>query len=258
VVNLSKHWPASYLNAWRVIGKYWAAYGGIGALARSPYLHLSIVLSAASYGYWLAPGWWDTPISVLPNMLGFTLGGFVAFVGFMDPDIRSAIAGRRPEDPHDFSPFIKANAAYVHFLLVESVALISALVAKTTHSPSAGAGLMHVISSALHISAARMGVAVRVYWAASFLTFIYALVLLVPSITTVFRISEWIDLDATMRLSQRSRSSHAGELGPRSMIDDKSRARDSAPEAAGDDGRLENAPESAGDDGRLENLKSKE
>lgn len=117
-------------NLGRTLKDYWTIYGGLPALAGSPYLHLSILLtlfciflgedkiSAA-----------DIAVSVLPNLLGFTVGALAIVLAFSSADAFVILA----EEGYPQSFFMNLTANLVHFILVQVVALICGLVAKVTN-----------------------------------------------------------------------------------------------------------------------------
>ena len=118
-------------------------------MLRSPYLHLAGLILALTWNTWWAPqcgkdgacvGWWDQNISVLPNLLGFTLGGFAIFIGFGDEKFRAILADPEPEQPGKPATdnsntlsnlYIGLCASFVHFILVQAIALLFAIVAKS-------------------------------------------------------------------------------------------------------------------------------
>ena len=59
-----------------LIQRYWKAYGGFKALLLSPYLHVSFAIALILFPLWTGNPWWDFPLAILPNILGFTLAGF--------------------------------------------------------------------------------------------------------------------------------------------------------------------------------------
>jgi hypothetical protein len=120
-----------YPGVRKIFGTYWAAYGGFAALLWSPYLHFTFVLLAVTFKFWTVPGWWDTVIGILPNILGFTLGGFAIFIGFGDEKFRSLLAEPDEEDPDRATVYVGLCATFVHFILVQILALLVALVAKS-------------------------------------------------------------------------------------------------------------------------------
>lgn len=112
-----------------IFERFWVAYGGIKAIFRSQYLRTAIALTPLCWGSWSEPLWWDTVIGVLPNLLGFTLGGFAIFVGFGDEKFKASLA--RPEtDPKQSTVYRELCATFVHFIFVQVIALLLAIIAK--------------------------------------------------------------------------------------------------------------------------------
>lgn len=120
-----------YAGVFEILSRYWRAYGGAKALIRSPYLHLSFLLLALTYKFWSLPSWWDQVISVVPNLLGFTLGGFALFLGFGDEKFRALLAEPDDDDPASSSLYVTLCSTFVHFIVVQTVALLAALLARS-------------------------------------------------------------------------------------------------------------------------------
>lgn len=124
-----------YGGVFRIYGRYWQAYGGIAALVRSFYLHATVVITVISANAWLTSGWWDQVTSILPNVLGFTLGGFAIFISFGDEKFRQLLAEPDEEDEDNPTAYVKLCSTFVHFILVQILALLFAIVAKATCFP---------------------------------------------------------------------------------------------------------------------------
>lgn len=120
-----------YKGVLRIFRVYWGAYGGLGALLRSPYLHLAVLLLAVTFNTWTNPCWWDISLSVLPNLLGFTLGGFAIFIGFGDEAFRGMLADPDLDAPDKPSIYVGLCSTFVHFILVQFLALALSLIAKS-------------------------------------------------------------------------------------------------------------------------------
>jgi hypothetical protein len=118
---------ASYAGVAKIIARYWQAYGGTRALVLSPYLHFSLILTVAMFPFWLWQPWWDTVISSLPNILGFTLAGFTIWLGFGDEKFRTLISRAKPTEE---SPFMGVSAGFAHFVIIQISSLLTALWAK--------------------------------------------------------------------------------------------------------------------------------
>lgn len=165
-----------YKGVASVFKTYWAAYGGLGALLCSPYLHAALLLLALTFHTWSAPQWWEQCLAVLPNLLGFTLGGFAIFIGFGDEKFRALLA---EDDGEPINAYVALCSTFVHFILVQVAALVAAVLAKAWwfYSP-----WMDIFSEALPWLNA-MG------WAVGYGLFLYALTSVIAATMHIFRIA---------------------------------------------------------------------
>ena len=111
-----------------ILSRYWRAYGGITALFKSPYLWLSVVITIFLFPHWSKPEWWDDVLSIMPNLLGFSLGGYAMWIAIGDDDFRKLISGE--DEDGKPSPYMEVNAAFVHFVVLQMLSMIFALFAK--------------------------------------------------------------------------------------------------------------------------------
>lgn len=106
---------------------YITIYGGIYAISSSPYLWLSVIFTIVLFPIWIdleddRRTWVDLPISILPSMLGFTIGAFSIIVGVgLFKDI-----GKIFNVDEKKSYFLRLNASFVHFILVQTTSLFVA------------------------------------------------------------------------------------------------------------------------------------
>lgn len=114
-----------YKSVGRLFARYWSSYGGLADLISSPYLHTAMVLNILMYDVWLSPGWWNLPITVLPNLVGFTLGGYAILVAFGDDKFRALLASK--EHNQNNSPFVVMSATFMHFILTQVLSLVTAI-----------------------------------------------------------------------------------------------------------------------------------
>jgi hypothetical protein len=161
-----------------IFSRFWRAYGGTRAVLKSRYLHSAILLTPFCWGSWTTPSWWDTVIGVLPNLLGFTLGGFAIFVGFGDERFKASLAA--PEsDPEAPTVYRELCATFVHFIFVQVIALILAIVTKgmwfKADLPSWATDLLPVANA--------------IWGAACYAAFLYALTSVIAIGLHVFRIA---------------------------------------------------------------------
>jgi hypothetical protein len=162
------------------------------ALLSSPYFQIAILLNLSMYGAWSVPGWWDTPIAVLPNLLGFTLGGYAIFVSFGDDKFRSMLAGR-PKEQTKASPFMVVSTTFLHFIVVQALALTLALVASSRPISSAVPDQVVIeLHSHDYIKYIRFysGMA---FWFMGHLFFMYSVLLIISASLAIFRLTTWFD-----------------------------------------------------------------
>lgn len=110
-----------------VFASYWSKYGGFKSLLLSPYFQTAILITLLTVGFWfgISTKWWERVISVIPNLLGFTLGGFAIFLGFGSDDFRNLMA---PKDEKQYSPYMDVVSSFMHFVMVQIIALVFALI----------------------------------------------------------------------------------------------------------------------------------
>lgn len=173
----------TYARSLDVFIRYWRLYGGIYALVRSPYLHASLVLTLLTTPIWSTTGWWNMTLSVMPNILGFSLGGFAIFMALGDENFRKLISGSENEEK---SPFMTLSSAFVHFIVLQILSIITSLL-----SQAASPALVHGYW------------VVYFLWALSYLLFVYAILSALAATMALFRISS--SYDAYQEVNKKGR-----------------------------------------------------
>lgn len=181
-----------YSGIKRLFARYWNAYGGYKAIFGSPYMHISLLITVISSGIWMKSDWVDIPISILPNIIGFSLGGYAIWLALGDDKFRTSISGKGKEGSE--SPFIKVNSTFVHFIVLQILALIIALIGKSqpiynsplfiqnfllTHAP-----WLYEVSLALSFTGSFIG----------YFIFIYAIFSALAATMAIFRIAGWLEI----------------------------------------------------------------
>lgn len=188
----------SYSGVFSIFRRYWDLYGSFESLLYSPYFHISILITFFLYPYWSENPWWEMPIGILPNMIGFALGGYAILLSFGDEKFLQFIAEK--DEYSDRSVFLVVSATFAHFIVVQITALIVALIAKSTNVDYSkftwvselfswiGAmpeGAIHFISI--------------VFYGFGFLIFIYAIMTGLAATFAIFRFSSWFELHSNSR-----------------------------------------------------------
>lgn len=179
-----------YKGVFRIFGRYWSAYGGISAFIKSPYLHMALVLLALTYKTWTQVNWWDISIAVLPNLLGFTLGGFAVFLAFGDDKFRELLIQNDEDESEDdgavsgSSLYVELCATFVHFILVQISAFLTAIVAKSLNFPYEWCPCFKEFANNLTIA----------FWGLGFLLFLYSMTSIIAATMHLFRTATWYEM----------------------------------------------------------------
>jgi hypothetical protein len=163
---------------------YFSVYGSVRALVTSAYLWIAIAITAIAFGAWgkADTDWFDTVISILPNLLGFSIGGFAIFLSIGDEQYRQVICGE--DESGTPSPYMEVAATFMHFVAVQVLALVLATIAKS-----------HPVA-ALHLAGSTLEVLAPLAWlfrAFSYLAFVYALILCLAAIEAIWRVARTYD-----------------------------------------------------------------
>ncbi len=169
-----------------LFSRYWKAYGGFKALLTSPYLWASIFISLALFPHWSQPNWWDDVLSIMPNLLGFSLGGYAMWIAIGDDDFRQLISGE--DDDGEPSPYMEMNAAFVHFIILQLLSMVLALFAKAYYfTLPEGHFILEMFGGWFKY------LCLAGYYV-SYLVFIYALLSAIAATFALLRVSSWYDM----------------------------------------------------------------
>jgi hypothetical protein len=92
---------------------------------RSPAFLGAIIVSLICYPLWLNNVVAALTFSIVPNLLGFSIGGMAVVLAFPTTPIFDLIS----EDGRDDSYYLDLAAKFVHFVFVQVAALVSAFIA---------------------------------------------------------------------------------------------------------------------------------
>jgi len=108
------------------LGRYFHAYGGVRGVVLSPFFILALAITGTSYNKWLSEEWIATAQSLLPNLLGFSLGTYSILFSLLTGRIRRAM--RAMINENGVSRLEELNASFFHFIFVQVIALTWAFV----------------------------------------------------------------------------------------------------------------------------------
>jgi hypothetical protein len=170
-----------YEGTTTIISKYWKVYGGWNALLRSPYFHFSLFILTLTSHYWINNSWYDQPLAIIPNLLGFSLGGLAMFVSFGDEKFRNLLS---IGDDVDKSIYLEFTSSFVHFIFLQILALLSGVIAKALDFnfpwSECFQKLVHIVTLA--------------FSGLGYLLFLYSITSMIAATMAVFRACNWYQL----------------------------------------------------------------
>lgn len=181
---------------------YWKSYGGLVGIVSSPFFHASLLLLMITAGIWTAENWWATVTSILPNVLGFTLGGYAIWLAWGDEEFKKLISGKKAildgngghVEQSQASPYMEVSATFAHFVMVQLLALLAAIVAQGLNfCPSEDSWIRSVFSRDALAVVRMLG------WGVGFWLFLYALMTALAAAMAIFRITHWYDAHQTKK-----------------------------------------------------------
>lgn len=175
----SKSGSSASLSNIEILRLAWRITGGWAGVVRSSDFYITVLVWILTAPYWLQHHWWDQVISVLPSMLGFTLGGFAIFLGFGSDDFKRLLVG---EDVINDSPYLSVSSAFLMFVAFQLGALLYALCAGALRFPPPD-------FLAPYLPLLRWGS--RVSDGIGYFLFLYSLILSLRAALRIFRVSRW-------------------------------------------------------------------
>lgn len=179
---LAEEYAAVLSDLW----DYARFYGGARRVILAPYTHAALILTLVCLGAWNSGGWADLSLSVLPALLGFTLAAYALLLGFGDDRFRSFLADIGPEDgvtrrrdPFDGNLLLRISAIFLHFVVVQIVAIGLAVIANA-----------HPVAAwHLHLSGAWLWR--KAFAFMGFFTFALSLTTAVVAALNIFHATKW-------------------------------------------------------------------
>lgn len=187
-----------------ILIRFWVAYGGWIALVKSKYLWASIILTAVLFKHWAGNEWWDDVLSIMPSLLGFSLGVFALWLAIGDDEFRRIVVGESV--PGKTSPYMTVNATFVHFILLQLIAIFLALINKALNFKLPNDSFLLLILGGFFWPIVIFGKAF------SYFIFIYALMSALASTFALFRVASWYDLKQTKKIELSDKAGKKKEL----------------------------------------------
>lgn len=179
-----------YAGVAKIIRRYWRAYGGAHAFFSSPYLHAAILLTVVLYPYWTEQPWWNLSLSVTPILLSATfIGAIFLLTSLGSNHFLEAVLQQGTESSP--SLYMQVSATYTHFVVVQAVTLLGALIVQAISRIFAPEGWSSTI---LFLIGSGLG----------FGLFLYSILTVVAAALGVFRLASWRDMIANSENPQET------------------------------------------------------
>jgi len=119
-----------YRTFLRNLRRYFTDYGGWRGLALSPFLHLGVLVAVVSYPIWTTQKWIESVTSIIPSLLGFSLGTYALLFSLMSARMKQALRHLRNRAG---TPYLdEINATFFHFILIQTICLSWAIVMRSS------------------------------------------------------------------------------------------------------------------------------
>lgn len=174
---------AQFRPFFRRIARYFHAYGGWMAVLGSPLFALSVLLTGLSYGRWLREDWTSLSLSLLPSLLGFSLGTYAILFSLITSRVKGAM--RAVKDDRKISALEQVNATFFHFIFVQVLALLWAF----AYQGTALFDLATWLSGRWSFSLTVFNVLRMVGAAGGFLLLIYSVTLMIAAALAIYRLA---------------------------------------------------------------------
>lgn len=117
---------AQYAGLKSAFGRYWAGYGRWRAVWTSPIFHLSLLVNLICYRMWVDHSWVSLTLSLLPSILGFSLGTYALVFSLLTSRIKVALKALITDSGVSFLD--ELNSLFMHFLVCQTIAIVFAII----------------------------------------------------------------------------------------------------------------------------------
>jgi hypothetical protein len=166
---------------------YWENYGGFRAIFSSTYFLFSVIMCFLCVGLWIREGWWTLPLSIMPNLISFTLAGFALFMAVGDEKFKRLLA----DTARSKGPLMTISASFVHFIFIQALSILLALIA-SSRPYSLIFSIIDINNLPGHVILV-LKVLKFAAWGFGFLIFLYAISSVVSLSLGLFRIIYWFN-----------------------------------------------------------------
>ena len=161
-------------------------YGKWKEVFRSRYFRFSLLVSMLNYSRWSQSLWWEDPISVMPNLLGFTLGGLALSLAIGDREFYAMLSSDKEENP---SLYVISISSFIHFITIQVLSLLSAITLRSFYNEEIITSFLFSINNP--ILECCVWIVKYLSWFTGYLLFIYSIALVLATAINILHISKW-------------------------------------------------------------------
>lgn len=171
----NQHQPLTNLE---LVQMAFRIFGGLKGIIQSCFFWVAFAIWLISMPGWTSAEWWKDTIAVLPNLLGFTLGGFAIFLGFGSDSFKEMIISENEEK----AQYLSVSSTFLMVVAVQVLALLWAIGCAATWQPTPTwlASLSEVFFYGKFA-----------FWGVGFFLYIYAISMAFQAALRIFRLSRW-------------------------------------------------------------------
>lgn len=104
---------------------YWSLFGGWEALIGSAYAWTALFATAFLWWFKGEMTWLSPTLSILPNLLGFTVAAYAILLAFGDEEFKKIIITYPKKRKDSF--FMTVNGTFCHFIIIQCLTLVYAV-----------------------------------------------------------------------------------------------------------------------------------
>lgn len=98
------------------------AYGGLKAIAKSPYLYIAMILTLISMLFENKPNWNSNALSILPNTIGFSIAAYAIVLSLNNSNFIDLLT--HAIDKNDTPPIVTIGASFAHFIIIQTITIL--------------------------------------------------------------------------------------------------------------------------------------
>ena len=170
----------------RRVRRYFRDYGGWSGVVKSPLFWVAVLIAGINYDWWLKHSWIASTQSLIPSLLGFSLGTYAILFSLMTNRLKRAL--KAVVNDRGVPYLNEINATFFHFIFVQVLALAWSFIQQ-------GNLIVDILGERL--ARGSIGTILRVLdGAASFIgafLLLYSVLLVVAAALAVYRIASIVD-----------------------------------------------------------------